>query len=212
MAHINRELKLPYRAERFLKDLANLLVDDEAAVTEFIARHADFLPTAEMRRPLESALHEILEAKGEELPEELRARLFDLREQLPGLRRRLRALWTAPDDWTRLWLVFRLNQDVMHGGDHALLLTSDPPPLTLFMQALLYFLRQADRARRCANPDCPAPYFFAKHRAQKFCTEDCALPAQREWKRRWWGNHGREWVRKRAKGPARKKNRPGRNR
>jgi hypothetical protein len=31
------------------------------------------------------------------------------------------------------------------------------------------------RARKCGNPDCPAPYFCAVRRGQKFCTQKCAV-------------------------------------
>lgn len=31
------------------------------------------------------------------------------------------------------------------------------------------------RARKCGNPDCPAPYFRAVRRGQKFCTQRCAV-------------------------------------
>src|SRR5437588_6438158 len=34
-----------------------------------------------------------------------------------------------------------------------------PPPIP-FEQALNYLIKYADRARYCANPECPAPYFF----------------------------------------------------
>lgn len=195
------------RAERFLKDLANL-ADDRAAFESFESRHADFLP-AELRRPVEFAVDQVSLALGVNLSHEQRTKLVGLREQLCGLRRGLRALWTAPDDWTRLWRAFRLYQDMMQGGDHALLLTHDPPPLTLFMQAVLFMLRQADRARRCANPDCPAPYFFAKRRGQRFCITECAVPAQHESKRRWWNEHGEEWRAKWKKSRSQKKGKRG---
>ena len=31
------------------------------------------------------------------------------------------------------------------------------------------------RAKKCGNPDCPAPYFRAVRRGQKFCTQRCAV-------------------------------------
>jgi hypothetical protein len=31
------------------------------------------------------------------------------------------------------------------------------------------------RIRKCANPDCPAPYFCAVRRGQKFCHQKCAV-------------------------------------
>jgi hypothetical protein len=61
----------------------------------------------------------------------------------------------------------------------------------------------ADRMRYCPNPTCPAPYFIARRRSQKYCSDDCALPAQRELKRAWWKEHGDEW-RKARKGSTKK--------
>jgi hypothetical protein len=31
------------------------------------------------------------------------------------------------------------------------------------------------RIKKCANPDCPAPYFCAVRRGQKFCSQKCAV-------------------------------------
>ncbi len=41
----------------------------------------------------------------------------------------------------------------------------------------LMFLRDwlAGRAQKCASPDCPAPYFLASRKGQKFCGQTCAV-------------------------------------
>jgi hypothetical protein len=62
-----------------------------------------------------------------------------------------------------------------------------------FEQALTYLLNSAKRMRHCKNPECPAPYFFADRRNQKYCSEVCALPEQRAFKRRWWQQNGKKW-------------------
>jgi hypothetical protein len=62
-----------------------------------------------------------------------------------------------------------------------------------------YFL-----ARKCLNPECPSPFFFARRRKQKYCSEVCAMPAQRDSKRRWWREHGNQW-RSKAKIKARER-------
>jgi hypothetical protein len=63
----------------------------------------------------------------------------------------------------------------------------DPPTHATHLEAVLYhFRRIADRALHCPNPDCVAPYFFSSKKGQKYCSDVCALPAQREAKRRWW--------------------------
>jgi hypothetical protein len=118
------------------------------------------------------------------------------------LRQMLRRVWEQPDRWTREW------------GAHLLLLTTYAeakwrhvsilgidgplPEPTPFEQALMYLVNMADRARVCQNSDCAAPYFFAARRSQKYCSTACALPAQREFKRRWWAEHGAKSVERRS--------------
>jgi hypothetical protein len=46
----------------------------------------------------------------------------------------------------------------------------------------------------------PAPYLFPTRPRQKYCPESCALPAQREFKRRWWADNGPEWRNERTRG------------
>jgi len=66
-----------------------------------------------------------------------------------------------------------------------------------FCLVLIRALHVLDRMRYCLNPECPAPYFFAKKRRQKYCTEECAGAGQRELKRVWWAEHGDAWRRAR---------------
>lgn len=72
------------------------------------------------------------------------------------------------------------------------------PALTPFEQIMIYFQKSASRALRCANPDCPAPYFFNTKKGQIYCTEACAAFGQREAKKKWWANNGRKWRKKNA--------------
>lgn len=63
----------------------------------------------------------------------------------------------------------------------------EPPAVTPFEAAVFYLQsRIGDRAKYCGHQDCPAPYFIAIKRWQKFCSEKCAGPANRESKRKWW--------------------------
>lgn len=62
--------------------------------------------------------------------------------------------------------------------------------------ALLQAVHDADLMRVCLNPDCPARYFVADRRSQKFCSEKCAEPARREYKRRWWNDNRGSGARK----------------
>ena len=80
-----------------------------------------------------------------------------------------------------------------------------PPPIP-FEQALSYLVKYADKARYCANPECPAPYFFVQRKNQRYCSEICAAPAQRELKRKWWAEHGEEWrAERQSKKPSRRR-------
>jgi hypothetical protein len=84
----------------------------------------------------------------------------------------------------------------------------DPFRLSLdpFTRVLIHCMHSADKLRVCQNTDCPAPYFIAQRRSQKYCSEKCAQPSQREFKLRWWDEHG-EARRKARKGSAKKSRR-----
>ena len=76
-------------------------------------------------------------------------------------------------------------------------------PRTQFQRAVYELFRQSAFAKVCANPDCPAPYFVAHKTAQRYCMNECAQVFQREWKRRWWKERGKQWRRKRSRGKGR---------
>jgi hypothetical protein len=116
-------------------------------------------------------------------------------------RDRLRLAWTAQDRRSREWHIFTLrfeyareaalrNLPKQSSPEFDQKLKSmlwDPPPITPLEAALFYFSAAiGDRARKCQATDCPAPFFVALKRWQKFCSPECALPAQREAKRKWW--------------------------
>jgi hypothetical protein len=73
-----------------------------------------------------------------------------------------------------------------------------PPDITPIEAAIVHLQRNAHRARRCLNPECPAPFFFARVKGQRYCCEACVLPAQRAAKLRWW-NKNRAKYKKRRK-------------
>jgi hypothetical protein len=62
-----------------------------------------------------------------------------------------------------------------------------------FQRALYLLFRESWRARFCEK--CQAK-FIAARAAQKFCTTDCSEAMQREFRRRWWAEHGNAWRRK----------------
>jgi hypothetical protein len=118
---------------------------------------------------------------------------------LVPLRDTLRAIWRAPDVRTKEWGMFRITQDYFLQGAPEVVHTplSADSDYLLKMKAigraellLMQLLKVIDRTRFCANPECKVPYFVAARRSQKYCSEPCALPAQREHKRRWWKEQG----------------------
>jgi len=62
-----------------------------------------------------------------------------------------------------------------------------------FAQVLVRAIDVAPLMRSCPNPTCPAPHFIAARKSRRYCSDACALPAQREWKRIWWRAHGKEY-------------------
>jgi hypothetical protein len=63
-----------------------------------------------------------------------------------------------------------------------------PPPEISPLEAALYYLQEGigDRAKHCGYAGCRNPYFVAEKRWQKYCSEACASPSNREAKRKWW--------------------------
>jgi hypothetical protein len=47
-------------------------------------------------------------------------------------------------------------------------------------------LQFADGLAYCHNPECAAPFYIRKRNDQQYCSGECAAPAKREAKRRWW--------------------------
>jgi hypothetical protein len=72
-------------------------------------------------------------------------------------------------------------------------------PRTNFQAAVYELLKHSRQARVCANPDCANPYFLTLDPRRKFCSTECTRPAQKEWRKRWWERHGKQWRKKRAK-------------
>jgi hypothetical protein len=131
------------------------------------------------------------------------------------LRDFLRRAWQATDPRAREWWCFQIREAYMRKvrlenrvaleGEEAVFdffprdedLMPDVPPITAFEAALFHFQHQAKRARRCRNLECPAPYFFASKKNQKFCDTSCSQPARRESNRIWWQvNRGKSKRRK----------------
>jgi hypothetical protein len=106
--------------------------------------------------------------------------------------------WSSPDLREREWKLFLARKQIWD-----LLMPEDweaplnAPPRIPLEEAVLYLQTQERRARRCANIDCPAPFFFANRKNQKFCRDECAAPAKSAAKKRWWEERGSEWRKQR---------------
>jgi hypothetical protein len=71
-----------------------------------------------------------------------------------------------------------------------------------FQRALYLLFLDSWRARVCEK--CGAK-FIAARAAQKFCTTDCSAAVQREFRRRWWAEHGAAWRQKRRESNLKKR-------
>jgi hypothetical protein len=127
----------------------------------------------------------------------------------------LRRAWDAPDLRRREWFVHHveavyhklyewtelekavgdpamvreiLGDDYLRPGGTLFNLRMAEPPgeVSPIEAAMFYFKRNAGKTRHCPNSNCVAPYFFATKKGQKYCSSECALPARRESKLRWW--------------------------
>lgn len=53
----------------------------------------------------------------------------------------------------------------------------------------------------CQDPKCPQPYFLKSRKTQRFCERPaCSAYGQREHKKNWWKEHGKEWKENREGG------------
>lgn len=75
----------------------------------------------------------------------------------------------------------------------------DYRPKTVLQRALYCLLQNSPRAKICANPDCPAPYFIAPRSNTRYCSEDCLQAIQRKAKLDWWNEKGEDWRKARQK-------------
>lgn len=184
-------------AEEFLTGWANLLGawplrDEGNAVSTQKARSLTLLRTQYAKLLRDSGATNVLMGDPEITP-----------IGHPWLREMLRRAWESSNNQReREWLCFRMRDTyaVMvrrrdmsaeeRRQEEIAAEVSGPrylaPPVSPFEAALFYFQHQASRTRRCANAECAMPYFFVTKKGQRYCSPECALPAQRENKRRWW--------------------------
>ncbi len=123
----------------------------------------------------------------------------------PIIRTTLVRLWDEPDDRQRDWYCYRMRdahrqmirnlegwrETLSWGGpktvsrwtDYDL---QDVPRPSMFELAAFWLQHHPGLTRSCARQSCEAPYFFREGKRQRFCSPECADPARREAKLRWW--------------------------
>jgi hypothetical protein len=128
-------------------------------------------------------------------------------------RNELRELWDAKTPATRKEEI--LTGWLRRGPADFLLPRWKGRTLSLFpnygnLRALLFIgiVHRSARFARCQNPDCPAHYFLAKRRSQKFCERgDCTAYAQRKYALKWWNDEGQKRRRAKRKSKAKESTR-----
>ncbi len=191
-------------AERFLVELLNLRSEDQGAVRRFGQMFEGYVPYEPISMPMrKSATKEEVKALRNA---ENAARLVSNTRSFDSLMSTLKAAWVYPTALGREVAVLGVLHEALNNY-----LQTDVELLSEEMQhkrqraygsivlALLHAGRIVDRMRYCPSPHCAAPYFIAKRRSQKYCSDGCAVPAQREFKRAWWDEHGKEWRAERKK-------------
>lgn len=185
----------PKRADEFLWGLLNLRVDDRKRQAAFLREFADLLPK-----------NQLFASEWEPL-----VIPFEESKLVQVAQRGLAYAWRGPTPLVRevaiLHLIGRYLQFAPEPRGELFPLDQKPEYRTwlvdqsvdAFVLVLLRALHIAEKMRYCANPTCPTPYFIAKKRRQKYCSEECALPAQREFKKAWWSEHGAAWRAARKK-------------
>jgi hypothetical protein len=186
--------------------LANLR-DDQPAATRFEKHWGQlFLPEV----PLSAVRQWAIQGEGEDMAD-LSAEQMRLQYWLLPMRNHVRHLWVG-DPRTKQWGTFMILEQFFGVGfrgpivgpwtsDSQWLQGKDLPPESNCERV---FTHLAACTVVCQNADCPAPYFFAARHGQKYCSEECARPAQREFKNNWWKEHGPAWRASRA-APKRRK-------
>jgi hypothetical protein len=180
------------RARTFLLDCANLRHTPESKEAEFgrlLTRYADILPHPVLythRLALSSALafFSSLLREGWSRPTQREREWYFREAEVFG------RFLTAKDADKAQWYDSHGSSE---SPDHVFGVMYNfvkPPAQASPLEAVFHYLwRNAKHALRCANPECPAPYFFATKKSQKYCSPECAQPARRASKLRWWNDN-----------------------
>jgi len=187
------------RLEEFLTALTNVGREPEA-ISDFRNRFTDFeLLSDEIVEPfLEKFLEEGFNSVQGDDDSFLRLLVLYLRAMARGM-------WLAFDMRTRYDAWFFLRSEIERSRrtyinvsnwwiDDSLRIRLPPPREPLPVErAFEYLLKHHNRTSYCQNPDCSAPYYFAKRHTQRYCSTVCSQYGLKETKRRWWSEHGADW-------------------
>ncbi len=189
------------RAETFLLEMANLRLDPLAAA-RVLAKFPEFFPPT----LFSGKVNEFIRKMGLKGFASTIERVFGTeRATNPSAvvlliaHAFLRPTWEAPSPSTALWRVFYLrliHKELTNPDTPAL----DPPLLNPFEFSLLYLMNYIGKGKalKCPNSECVTPYFFAKKKGQKYCGPICSDEAQKETKRQWWDDYGKQRRKEKA--------------
>ena len=178
----DRPLASAAKVREFLCDLANVR-DDWTAIQRFVSRYGQVLPGPIWRQQEVQDAH-----SGFWRPIAADRRLLVFRDVV-------RRAWVETDSRTRNRILIPPIAPFLDQPDQ---------PHHAIQQVFWYLIEHPGVGRLCPNPECPAPYFIAVKRGQRYCALACAADAQRSHKNKWWAEHGQEWRRERLKGSAKK--------
>jgi hypothetical protein len=189
----------PQRADAFLQAIVNLDLRNEKGALQFLERFSELLPRRDFKLGLSSshfgAAHELD-------PMRQAQRVLSMAWRRPTVLSRQLGVLQLVGSYFSL-SAFEIEGAIYHGDElWAAWLESRVDP---FLLVSLRALQITDRMRYCPSPTCLAPYFIARRRSQKYCSDTCALPAQRELKRAWWAEHGDVWRAERTAKQVRRK-------
>jgi hypothetical protein len=196
----------PEQARLLLTECANLSEDAGAMVRfkqilerKLTVQFADLFPEVNLNEERYETVEALAHSEASAIPEGAINKDF-----FGPLRNGLRRIWEAPNPRHKELLLLGLRDYVnglrkpLHERAFRLIPVAfwgtpqDPQEPTPLEQGLIYLFKSVDKVRCCPTLECPARYFFAERRNQRYCSEQCAQIAEREQKREWWDAHGKK--------------------
>jgi hypothetical protein len=132
--------------------------------------------------------------------------LRSFRSALLQYRDDLRKVWSGDHETTERaihrWIQEATEEPAWHvvsGTNHGRWYWNVLPNYAVFPLALALGVSELQpRMAICKNPGCPNKYFLKARKTQRFCDRPaCSACGQREHKRKWWSEHGKEWKQSR---------------